>query len=224
MSNEKRKVVIPEPQSTLIEIVLEGFSPYIPHSIGEKAKQTIRIKQQKLPSETGGKKARLPQEEYEECFYRTKKGNFAIPVCGFKRSMRSATATIDNVNGTNIKRGVYIQGIPSDTNRPVVPLNDYTEPWMREDMVGLSGARKTYDLRYRPQFDKWSVTLLVDIDETEISVDQFMTVLQKAGRCVGIGDWRQECEGDFGHYRIKSAEQINTKLMDKAISKMKESA
>jgi hypothetical protein len=58
------------------------------------------------------------------------------------------------------------------------------------------------DLRYRPQFDDWSVKITAQVDADILSADILANLVKRAGFGVGIGEWRPEKGGDFGRFEI----------------------
>lgn len=55
-------------------------------------------------------------------------------------------------------------------------------------------------MRTRPIFRKWSLSVVVSIDESVIEVRQVSKAWQDTGRLVGLGDWRPR----FGRFEVKS--------------------
>jgi hypothetical protein len=63
---------------------------------------------------------------------------------------------------------------------------------------------KTTTLRYRPQFDEWSVKLKIMYARNSISPEQIVNLFNVAGFAVGIGERRPGKSGDsFGMFKVK---------------------
>jgi hypothetical protein len=54
----------------------------------------------------------------------------------------------------------------------------------------------------RPCLSKWELDFQLEFDEEEISKDVLKMALDRAGRIVGIGDWRPAKKGTFGRFIV----------------------
>lgn len=73
---------------------------------------------------------------------------------------------------------------------------------MRRDMVrvGMGSA----DIRYRAEFDKWSMNFMVSFNENgQYNMDQIITMLNAGGYVCGIGEWRPEKDGQYGMFHVQ---------------------
>ena len=68
--------------------------------------------------------------------------------------------------------------------------------------VVVSNARL---MRYRPVFRDWSLQVEVHYAATIINRDELLQCATNAGRFVGLGDFRPECGGMFGRFRVEVA-------------------
>ncbi len=72
--------------------------------------------------------------------------------------------------------------------------------------AGVMGKRV---MRCRPCFRSWSATFdALIIDGLGCSADLLKNSLEHAGYARGIGDFRPECDGDFGTYKIEKFEEV----------------
>ncbi len=60
----------------------------------------------------------------------------------------------------------------------------------------------------RPKFTKWAIAVSCEIDEAEISEDKIKSLFERAGRMVGLGDFRPSCKGQFGKFKIVKWEKM----------------
>ena len=100
---------------------------------------------------------------------------------------------LNSKDGVNLGTGSELAVIQSD--KP---------PVMREDMVKIGGVSKTADLRYRPMFTDWKIHLTVSlIDVGVFTMESIINAINLSGFMNGIGEWRMERDGDFGHYHVE---------------------
>jgi hypothetical protein len=59
------------------------------------------------------------------------------------------------------------------------------------------------DLRYRPQFDQWSVDINIEYDADLLQQGDIVNLIDRAGFGVGVGEWRPEKGGEFGRFAVK---------------------
>lgn len=182
-------------QRKRVTLRLIGESPLQMHQWDEKAKAMIREKQAGKKTKT--REARDPQREYEAATYRTPDGRYAIPGMAVKRALITAAHKDLGVEKTLVRKAVFVQIDPEDNG--LIPLDTYSEPWMREDMMRV-GVGST-DLRYRPQFDEWAVIITVEIDAELLTEADLIRLIDRAGFGVGILEGRPEVGRDFGRFR-----------------------
>lgn len=79
------------------------------------------------------------------------------------------------------------------------------KPTMREDVVILSGAGRTPDLRWRGEFKNWYCDLTISYDKDGIySLSDIVTMLNAGGRYNGVGEYRPEKDGQFGMFHVEA--------------------
>jgi len=188
-------IVALQPQRAMFTIC--GLSPLIVHAWGMKAIRMIEDKQQKKGKQP--KEAKDPEVEMESCFYpKSAAGKHTIPASAIKQAIVSAATSLDdkiNFSQKKIKQALFVVG-------------DYLEleaskPTMRTDMVRVGGMSKSADVRYRPQFEKWNCSFMVDYNASIYSVEQVGQLIEVAGFAVGICEWRPEKGGSFGRFTLQ---------------------
>jgi hypothetical protein len=85
-------------------------------------------------------------------------------------------------------------------------LRSPEEPTMREDMVRV-GMSQT-DMRYRPQWDEWSIDVEFEVDTELLRPDDVLTLVDRAGFGVGICEWRPEKGGEFGRFCVDNTKPV----------------
>ena len=66
----------------------------------------------------------------------------------------------------------------------------------------------TADIRYRGQFPHWWVAVTVRFNANVLSAAQIVNLFNTAGFGVGVGEWRMERDGQFGCFRVATAEDL----------------
>ncbi len=175
-----------------VHVRLVGTSPLVVHAWSEKAKQEMRDKQQKRAKQA--KEARNPEAEYEAAMYRTAEGRPAFPAIAFKTAAVDACSHVSGVTKVQARGAFHVIG-------DMVEING--EPHMREDMVrvGMGVA----DLRYRPEFPKWSCVLEVRYNANVLSDEQILNLFNTAGFAIGIGEHRPQRDGSWGMFEATLA-------------------
>lgn len=197
----EKRIEIPPMNIREIEIVLVGDSPLVVHAWSEKAKAMMLAKQQKKARQA--KEVRDPMQEYADSLYwmskrpanltlsAIAKGKFGFPCIGFKAAAVSACRYVDGVPMTVARGAFHVQG-------ELVQIAGKPNP--REDMVRIGMG--VADLRYRPEFTTWRVTLTVTYNANVVSPEQIVNLFETAGFAVGVGEHRPERNGQWGRFHV----------------------
>lgn len=173
-----------------INLEIEGDSALIVHAWSAKAKKEMLDKQMKKAKTA--KDAKDPQRDYEEAFYRLPDGKPGFPTIAFKQAAVSAGGRFsDGLKMTELRGAFFIDGELAEIKG---------KPNMREDMVRVGMG--TADIRYRPEFKTWRVTLPIKYNADKISLEQLVNLFNLAGFGVGVGEWRPEKDGQYGMFHV----------------------
>ena len=208
--NETEKEVIVKPiQIKEVEITIEGITPLIVNNFNEKSRQQIidaqmkkpKTKELRNPIEDGMRAlywlTPIPNEFTEESFEKALKegARFGFPAKGIKASIVSGAyrnkLTPDKVS----LNGAFL--IPED----LVEIK-YKDLHIREDYVRI--AHNGTDVRFRPEFDGWSMTFKMQYNENAYSLEQILNFINLGGFSCGLGEMRTEKGGNNGSYTVKS--------------------
>ncbi len=185
-------------QVTQIEIGIVGISPLLMHAWSEKALRMMTmtsLERRKMPKEK-----RDPQLEAEACAYRTDSGEYGLPLTAYKASLINTAHKDEGIEKTVVRKSLFI---PTDDSNLCVPITYAVEPYVRTDTVRV-GAGAT-DLRYRLCFEDWRATFKLIVDTSRLSIENVITLTDKAGFSTGVGDWRPERGGEMGRFRVDTA-------------------
>lgn len=174
---------------------IRGTSPLVMHQWSEKAKREMRDKQQE-GKKTKTREKRDPAKEAIAATYTTKGGQIGIPGMAFKSALVTAAHKDIGIEKTLVRKALFL--ITDDPDK-VLPIEG-SKPTVREDMVrvGMGSA----DLRYRPEFIKWTCLVELEVDSELLQRDDVLALVDRAGFGVGICEWRPEKGGEFGRFEI----------------------
>lgn len=203
-----------------VEVTLVGDTPLIMHAWSVKAKRMMLEAQQ---GKAKGKKKEVKnpvddfiqsmywltdmpdtagksEEECEELFEKAIENGakFGFPVTAFKQAAISAAYRMGYSKDKASLRGVFF--LESDYGDMVEIVSD--PPVMREDMVRIGMG--TADIRYRGEFRNWSATFRMKYNANgQYSLENILNLLNAGGVVCGAGEWRTECDGQFGMFHVK---------------------
>lgn len=176
---------------TTVKVV--GTSSLIVHAWSVKAKEQMRMKQQKLAKTA--REAKDPEADFQGAKYIDAHGRDCVPALAFKNAIVSAARFSEDMKMTVLRGAIFVAG-------DLLPIK-YENCVMREDTVrvGMGSA----DLRYRPEYTGWNIDLPIEFNSSVISASQVMNLIKLAGFAVGICEWRPERNGQNGRFDIAEA-------------------
>jgi hypothetical protein len=216
-------VSLPELDLQRITIKLVGTSPLVTHPFSKKAIAAIEDKQHGK-AKNSKHEARNEWQEIIECCYWISEppsefteeawesalangARFGFQAGGLKNCAVSAAYRRGLVPNMPTARGLFaIENTFVDYlyGKQVVEILYNTPPKMRRDCLSTfnSGA----DMRYRPQFDDWSMNLSLVYDNSVITRDILINWFKLGGFSVGIGEARAEkCADNWGSFTLAEA-------------------
>ncbi len=169
-----------------------GVTPLIQHAWSEKAIRIMQDAQSGKKTKAKNRDPKVPADEYHAAHYWFDEdaGIAGVPASAFKQAMVAACRFYDGIKMTQAKQMFFVPG-------ELLPINGTSV--MRTDPVKIG---QTTDLRYRPQFDRWSCVVDVEFFASQIDTESVVNLLDAAGAGVGIGEWRPERGGSFGRFAI----------------------
>lgn len=201
-------IVIPKLELKEFYLKLIGDSPLIVHAWSEKAKREMLDKQMKKASK--GREAKDPFMDFCDSLYwlseRPEKptmedvqaAKFGFPVVAFKAAAIDGAFQAGALPKKTTARGAFhILG-------EMVEIDG--KPIMREDMVRVGMG--TADIRYRAEFEEWSVILKIRYNELAMSMEQIINLFNFGGFGVGVGEWRPAKDGSYGMFHVATQDEI----------------
>lgn len=208
-----------------VEVEIVGISPLIVHAWSHKAKQQMLDTQTKKATKAK-REVKVPandvigslywltnepelgdtEEEAEANFDKAiaNGARFGFPVTAIKQSVitggyRSGLGIVQ----TEMRGTMYLEGNTDASTSDIAEIVG-SAPTVREDMVKVGGQSKSADIRYRGQFDEWSIPLRLTYNKNgKYSLEQILNCFNAGGFATGIGEWRPERNGQFGMYRLE---------------------
>ena len=190
-----------------MELRIQGTTPLIHHNWDEKSKEMMRQKHAGV--KTKKRDVRDPDAEFRAATHKTAEGVYGFPSGGIKKCLLNAAHKDIGIEKTLLRKSLFIiADDDSVTGEPLCFL-DTEEPVMREDVVRV--GQGSTDLRYRPEFKDWSITLKIQYDAEALTVDDVLNLFQRAGFGVGIGEWRPEKAGEYGRFELDREFEVTTR-------------
>ena len=178
-------------------ITVVGSAPYVQARFSEKARKTMRDKQQAgTTSKKGSPKAARDFElDYEQAQHVSTEGWRGIPAAAFR------AALIDACRGagfqmTRAKMSIFVEadGFDALDGTPLVRINGEPEPVEH----AVRNATGVADLRVRPMWRDWSASIQIVFDGDQFTADDVVSLLYRAGQTVGIGEGRPYSKSSNG--------------------------
>ena len=210
MAKKTEEVVLQPIKIKEVEITIEGTTPLIVNNFNEKSRRQILDSQMKKPKKE--KEARnpiedgmralywltpMPNEFTEEAFEKALKegARFGFPAKGIKASAASGAYRNKMTKDKVSLYGAFL--IPEE----LIEIK-YKNLRIREDYVRI--ANGSADVRFRPEFDGWSMTFKIMYNENAYSLEQILNFINIGGFSCGLGEQRIEKGGNNGSYVVKS--------------------
>lgn len=198
---------IPELKLGIMTLTLKGTTPLIMNKFSNKALRQIAEKQQGRAQQKRGAKDPeadcvgalhvldgSPEPKIVHRAGRVSiKGKFGFPSSGFKKCAVYAADQV-GLRASQVNKAFHVLGVLTEIKG--------SDPVMREDFVRVGGISKSADIRYRPEFETWSVQLTIRYNSLAITPQQIANLYNLAGFAIGIGDWRPQRGGQAGMFEV----------------------
>jgi hypothetical protein len=195
---KKTKLELPRPPISIVEVLIEGKTPLIVHAFGAKVVEGLEKAYAKGAKETD---TRTPLEKCEDCLHKFPEPNQTVsgfPAIGFQKAMIRAGKLLD-YKMTDLRQSICVN--PDIRSFDLIEVQGTWE--MRKDRVNVANGKP--DIRYRPEFKKWSCILNISFNSSYLEISALLQLIMAAGTSVGIGDWRPEKNGTFGTWTVTNA-------------------
>ena len=194
----------------LYRIRIEGASPII-HNSAESLDPLLQINQEikeitrkRASNRTGPDEEHLRQLETTKSLWLDSAKRPTIPPSAIRAVIETGARKLKQ--GPQVREGLSV--IESQFTYDVTAYGESMEQLVKSTQftvpVVVNGKRV---LRSRAKFDTpWSCLAVLEGDEELVSLDLLKGWLDIGGRRIGLGDWRPEKSGVYGHFTLTSIE------------------
>jgi hypothetical protein len=191
-------VTIKPPRLQTVEYKLTGSAPLVTAAFSEKARQKM-MDTQRAGTQSRSKKDRSPRDfeaDMQAAIHVAEEGWIGFPASAFRAAMISACRLV-GYKMTLAKLAVFVEadGLDKVSGQPLVRLN-VGKPELH--VAAVRNANGGTDLRARPMWRKWSVSIRVKFDEDIFSLTDISNLLARVGLQVGIGEGRADSRDSSG--------------------------
>ena len=155
-----------------------------------------------------------PEEDARKRLYVNDEGQFYVPTIAFLNSLWLGSAYQKfgkDTARTLIQSSVFTaedQTILLDKNTSN-PIEDY----FIDSRTVVIKATKGRILRHRPLIKNWMCLVSFEIDtDFALTPEKLLPLFNKAGRMIGVMDYRPACRGPFGRYEVELYNGHNNKM------------
>lgn len=205
-SPKQETVVIKPLQLRTAEFRLVGTAPFMQAAFSQKARLKI-METQQAGQQSRGKKVRDKrnfEDDYEQAKHKFPDGTCGIPAGAFRNAMISACRTV-GFHMTLAKLSIFVEadGYDKVDGTPLVKIEGTPEM----SIMPVRNASGVCDMRSRPMWKKWSLSLRIKWDESQFSLTDVANLLNRVGVQVGVGEGRPDSKSSagmgFGTFKIE---------------------
>ena len=180
-----------------LQITIQGTTPLLLHRFTDEAQMIATAGSR--PSIAND--AKSPQEQAEESLYLDENGVSGIPGPNVMRCLIDAGKylKVGRTKATTQKSSLIPAAISIE--ELFLPISS-TSDWKvdtRPVRIPTTGGRIS---RHRPCYDDWGLSFHLQLDESVLTAKMLREILDLAGSRIGLGDFRPDCKGPFGKFKV----------------------
>jgi len=207
----RERVVIPAPRFEHLVLRLRGTAPLLQERFSEKARTAMRGKQE-AGSTARSKRVREARDfgaDFRAATHRLGDGRAGVSAAAFRNACITACSVV-GFHMTKAKMSVFVEadGLDAEDGTPLVAL-EADEPEM--SVMPTRNATGVADLRARPLWRSWAVTLRLLYDADQFTRADVVNLVNRAGMQVGVGAGRPYSKASngmgYGTFAIVSPEE-----------------
>lgn len=197
----------PKPSTGIValEVTLTGASPLLMNAMSQEQLLDIRNKVKK--PKNAAKPS--PKDEAQEKVYRTADGTPCVPSRMLYACLIGAGqyVRLDGKRQVSTATKTILPGmlLLLDFELPLfVPGESDKATWETDIQQGRNPNGGEAVCVIRPRFDQWEVRATLELDQDQMPMSMARELIDRAGRMVGIGDFRPQRRGSFGRFVVTS--------------------
>lgn len=179
-----------------VEVEIEGITPLLMNRF--TAESEIQVSSRVSAVNNGDKGT--PREQAEKTTYKDENGNLYIPSPNMFRAIIDAgkfhkmgKSKVTTVRSSLVPAGIAINSI-------IIPLG--TKQFEVDSRAVVNPKTGGRVMKHRARLDIWRLKFTLEIDTDMFAVDFVRTLLDDAGKRVGLGDYRPDRKGPFGKFKV----------------------
>lgn len=93
---------------------------------------------------------------------------------------------------------------------PFFPFADNDGTYAIDVRRGVNKTTKGAQAIVRPRFDTWKFWVTIEVDESDsnLTASKARELFEKAGKLIGLADFRPTCRGPFGRFRVAEWKEV----------------
>ncbi len=195
------KIEVPELRIGRASLRIYGDSLII-HNFTAKARQEMLDKM--MGKARGPRPVRDPKADFEGAKYLDAKKRDCIKANAIKLSIVAAARYCRGLPMTLLYETLFVM---TDNKEGLLPIK-HARCIPREDVVRVGKfPNVSTDLRYRPEYQDWSVEFDLTYNMDKLNVSQIANLVKLAGFHVGLCEWRPGHKGDHGRFEVELLEK-----------------
>ncbi len=181
-----------------VKITIEGTAPLLMNRFTEE--NEVQVSGGTQPAFRGAKGT--PREQAESKCYADKAGGLYLPGPNIFAAIiaagifhKASKSKLTTQKSSLIPAGLIIE-------EPVCSLG--TRDWEVDSRSVVNPSTHGRIMCHRPRLDKWSCSFTITIDTDMFSPALIRSVIDDAGKKIGLGDYRPARKGPFGRFVVKT--------------------
>ena len=203
---ETKRIELPKSKTVQLIVTIKGITPMMTNAKPERIRLQMEKEQAGKAPKIGkkGRDFRDFDHEVHEAVYWNDAGFPCVRGIGMKIMLIDAGMRNTSAKGTELRQWFSVAQEMIPINSPAVANNPPYE--IDKRMVKTGGRSGGLMPRWRPKWSDWQLSIPVIFNPDLVSAEQMLTYFQEAGTGVGVGDYNVKHGGNFGMFKIESAE------------------